>query len=240
MKMDMQIFNNNEFGEVRAIEKDGEPWFVAKDICDCLGYIDTESALRKLDTDEKLTRKLYASGQNREMSLINESGLYSLVLRSNKPEAKKFKKWVTSEVLPSIRKTGQYAAPQTYEEVMANALALADKKVRELKDKIAKDRPAVTFSNAVQGSDNAILVRAFAKILANSGVITGQNRLYQWFRDNAYLNRNNEPYQAYIERGLFEVVERVLGDGSQTFTVRTTKVTGKGQVYFTNKLISED
>lgn len=252
---DLQIFNNPEFGAIRTIEKDGEPWFVGKDVAVVLGYGDTDQALRKhIDDEDKLTRRFDGSGQNRQMTIINESGLYSLVLSSKLPTAKKFKRWVTNEVIPSIRKHGAYMTPETLEKVLlspdtlmqlAQNLKDEQEKRKVLETKIEQDKPKVLFADAVASAKTSILIGELAKLLKQNGVDIGQNRLFEWMRQNGYLIRRqgsdyNMPTQRSMEQGLFEIKETTVvhADG-HTHINKTPKVTGKGQAYFVTLFLKE-
>lgn len=248
---EMQIFKNDNFGKIRATEIDGEPWFVGKDIAIALGYKDTSDALKKhVDEDDKLTRRFADSGQNREMYVVNESGLYSLILGSKLPTAKKFKRWVTSEVLPAIRRHGAYMTDEKAFDVTHNSSGLADllqQAADQLKQKdiqIERMKPKALFADAVATADTSILVGQLAKILRQNGVQIGQNRLFNWLRENGYLgktgNNRNLPTQRAMDLGLFEIKESTFQnpDGSVRIT-RTPKVTGKGQIYFIEKLCGD-
>ena len=247
----LQIFSNEEFGEIRTVTIDGEPWFVGKDVAASLGYGDTDQAIRKHVTeDDKLSRRFDGSGQNRNMTIINESGLYSLILSSKLESAKKFKHWVTSEVLPSIRKHGMYAVDDLLNNPdMAIKAFTALKEEREknklLQEDVKRMKPKEIFADAVSTSHTSILIGDLAKILKQNGVQTGQKRLFEWMRENGYLiKRNgadrNMPTQRSMDQGLFEVKESTVNnpDGSVRIN-RTTKVTGKGQQYFINKLLQQ-
>ena len=250
---ELQIFNSDEFGEIRTVTIDNEPWFVGKDVALALGYKDTSDALKKhVSEEDKLTRRFADSGQNREMYIINESGLYALIFGSKLESAQRFKHWVTSEVLPSIRKHGGYIAGQesmTDDELLAKALLVAQSKIAERDRLIAekqKDiermRPKEIFADAVASSKQSILIGQLAKLICQNGHPIGQNRLFEWLRNNGYLmkygSNYNMPMQRYVEQGLFEVKESSVTnpDGSVKLT-RTTKVTGKGQQYFINKFL---
>ena len=246
--MKLELFKNNEFGEVRVLaDERGEPWFVAKDVCDILGLSDVSMSLKKLDEDEKLIQKLFVSGQYRNIWLINESGFYSLVLRSNKPQAKKFKKWVTSEVLPAIRKYGVYATPNTLEEIISNPefgikLLQELKKEREEKEKykseLIKNKPYISFAKQIEAAETSIKIGEWAKMISKKGYVIGRNKLFEWLRDNGYLRSNNEPYQEYIDRGYFEVSEpKIIVTAKGTKEKMTTLITTKGQVALTPKVI---
>lgn len=250
----LQIFNSPEFGQVRTIQQNGEPWFVGKDVAEILGYKDTSDAMKKhVDIEDKLTRRFADSGQNREMYIINESGLYSLILSSKMPKAKEFKRWVTSEVIPAIRKTGGYIAGSenmTDAEIMAKAVLVAqstiqqrDQRIKELESDVAAAKPKVLFADAVSASDSTILIGDLAKILKQNGYNTGQKRLFQWLRDNGYLIKRqgadyNSPTQRSMELGLFRVKETPIihADGHVTVN-KTVKVTPKAQIYFANKFL---
>lgn len=244
---DIKIFKSAEFGSVRTVTIGEEPYFVGKDVAQILGYKDTSDALKKhVDEEDKLTRRFADSGQNREMYIVNESGLYSLILSSKLESSKRFKRWVTSEVLPSIRKSGGYIAGQeqmTDNELMAKALLVAQKQIDERNAQIESMRPKAIFADAVSASDTTILIGELAKLLRQNGVDIGQNRLFSWLRENGYLiKRNgtdyNTPTQKSQELGILSVKETVINhsDGSMKIT-KTTKVTGKGQQYFINKFL---
>lgn len=253
---DLQIFNSPEFGAIRTIEKDGEPWFVGKDVAAILGYGDTDQALRKhIDDEDKLTRRFDGSGQNRQMTIINESGLYSLVLSSKLPTAKKFKRWVTNEVIPSIRKHGAYMTPETLEKVLlspdtlmqlAQNLKDEQEKRKALEAQIESQKPAVLFTGAVETSKTSILIGELAKMLKQNGVNIGQNRLFEWLRQHGYLiKRNgtdyNMPTQRSMDMGLFEIKETTINNPDGSIKInKTSKVTGKGQVYFINLFLNKE
>ena len=245
---ELQIFNYNG-NEVRTIQKDGEPWWVLKDVCNVLDLSDTNKTAERLDVDELTRIKFVAGGQNREMLCINESGLYNVILRSDKPEAKPFRKWVTSEVLPSIRKHGAYMTPQKIEEALLNPdtiiklatnLKAEREKRMELERQAEKDKPLVTFANSVSVAKASILVGELAKLLKQNGIEMGQNRLFTWMRENGYLISRkgadyNMPTQRSMEMELFEIKLTTIshGDGHTSLN-KTPKVTGKGQIYFIN------
>jgi anti-repressor protein len=247
----VEIFRNEQFGEVRAVEIDGVGWLVGKDVAEALGYKDTADAIKAhVEEEDKLTRQITASGQRRNMILINESGLYSLVLSSKLPIAKAFKRWITADVLPSIRKHGLYATANTVENMLSNpdfAIQLLQKYKEEqqqkeaLKHKVEEDKPKVVFAESVTASNTTILIGDLAKIMKQNGIDIGQKRLFEWLRNNGYLIKNgtsrNMPTQKAANMGIFFVRETTVTnpDGSIRVT-RTTKVTGKGQLYFINKL----
>lgn len=240
---ELQIFNNAMFGNVRIILQDNEPWFVAKDICDCLEINNSRQALSRLDDDEKNSVILNdGTAGNPEKSIVNEYGLYSLVLSSRKPEAKEFKRWITHDVLPTLRKTGSYSMniPQTLPEALR---AYADEVEQHNKTKalVEAQRPKVIFADAVSTSDTDILIGDLAKLLNQNGHNIGQNRLFERLRKEGYLisrkgNSYNTPTQKAMELGLFRIKETAIthADGRTTIN-KTPKVTGKGQLYFINR-----
>lgn len=242
---ELQIFNSEEFGAVRTVTIENEPWFVGKDVAVSLGYKDTSDALKKHVADEdKLTRCFADSGQNRQMYIINESGLYALIFGSKLESAKRFKHWVTSEVLPSIRKTGSYQTAQPQgKELLALAVLEAQKTIELQNQEIERMKPKEIFADAVATSHTSILIGDLAKLLKQNGIETGQKRLFEWLRENGYLIKRkdadwNMPTQKAMEMKLFEVKESTVNnpDGSVRIN-KTTKVTGKGQQYFINKFI---
>lgn len=253
---ELEIFNNPEFGQIRATEINGEPYFVGKDIAEALGYAKPENALAAhVDGEDKTTTLIQGTGSNYKTNatVINESGVYSLVFGSQLPKAKEFKHWVTSEVLPTIRKHGAYATPATIESIIADpdngiklltALKEEQEKRKALQTQIAEQKPKVIFAEAVSASKTSILIGDLAKILKQNGIDIGQKRLFAWLRDNGYLikggSSKNMPTQRAMEMGLFVVKEGsyVNGEGVNV-TTKTTKLTGKGQIYFINKFKGE-
>ena len=248
---DIQIFKNEQFGQIRVVERDGEPWFVAVDICGALDIANSRDALTRIDEDEKGVALTDTLGGAQEVAVVNEPGLYSLVLGSRKSEARAFKRWITHEVLPAIRKTGMYATPATVEAMLANPDTMiqvlqAFKDEREqrlaLETRVVADAPKVAFADAVETSTDSCLVGQLAKIIRQNGYEIGANRLFEYLRKEGYLCRagsnRNMPTQRSMEAGWFEVKESVLEnpDGSIR-VVRTPKVTGKGQIYFVNKFL---
>lgn len=253
---EVKIFTNEQFGKVRVVEKNGEPWFVGKDIAQILSYSDTNKAVAvHVDKKDKiLNDKTSSSFGQRGAHLINESGLYSLIMSSKLPQAKQFKHWVTSEVLPSIRKNGGYIADQenlSDMELLAKALIVAqntlaerEKRITDQNKRIEEMRPKEIFADAVSVSKSSILIRELAKILKQNGVNMGQNRLYAWLRNNGFLIKQkgvdyNLPTQKSMNMGLFEIHEKVkCNSTNDTLLYRTTKVTGKGQLYFVDKFLN--
>lgn len=243
---ELQIFKNEEFGEVRTVTIDNEPWFVGKDVAMALGYQNASKALADhVEECDKLNTESLSSLGQRGGWLINESGLYSLIFGSKLESAKRFKHWVTSEVLPSIRKTGGYQmqVPQG-KELLALAVLEAQKTIEEQTAQIERMKPKEIFADAVATSHTAILIGDLAKLLKQNGVETGQKRLFVWMREHGYLIKRkgadwNMPTQKSMEMGLFEVKESTVNnpDGSVRIN-KTTKVTGKGQQYFINKFLA--
>lgn len=247
--MELQIFSNSEFGEIRTITKDNETYFVGKDVAKALGFANPRDAIATHVFDEdKGVDTIDTLGGKQSMTVINESGVYALVFGSRLESAKRFKHWVTSEVLPSIRKNGGYIAGQetmSDDELMAKALMVAQNKITERDKQIERMKPKEIFADAVSASETSILVGDLAKLISQNGYKIGQKRLFEWLRTNNFLikcgSSRNMPQQKYVEQGLFEVKESNLQnpDGSVRIT-RTTKVTGKGQVYFVNKFLSKE
>lgn len=234
---EMIIFRNEDFVEVRIIEIDGEPWFVGKDVASKLGYKDTSDALKNhVDDEDKLTRCFADSGQNREMYIINESGLYSLVLSSKLESAKKFKRWITSEVIPQIRKTGAYHVPQTYAEALR---ALADKaeRMEALQKQNQMMQPKADFFDAVTDSKTAIPIGDVAKIL-DIGI--GRNKLFEFLRQKNILTADNRPYQKYIDSGYFRVIEQKYEVNGEVRINIKTLVFQKGIDWIRKQLVKEN
>ncbi len=247
----LQVITEREIlGQEFKIYGDSEnSLFLAKDVAMLIEHSDVSTMLRTVNEDEKLTQTMFVSGQNRDCWFLTEDGLYEVLLQSRKPIAKEFKKQV-KQILHEIRRHGVYATPQTLDAMLADpdlAIRLFSElktermKVVALKEKVAEDKPRVLFANAVEASHTSILIGDLAKILKQNGREIGQNRLFEWLRGNGYLmkfgERHNMPTQRSMEAGLFEVKESTINnpDGSVRIT-KTTKVTGKGQVYFVNLL----
>lgn len=237
------VFRNEQFGQVRTTIRGGEPWFVAADVCKALDIDPT--ATRRLDEDEKITLRLTQGESNRTSSatIVNEPGLYALVLGSRKPEARAFKRWITHEVIPSIRKSGGYIAGQedmSDADLMAKALLVAQRQIEQRDAQITEMQPKALFADAVNASKTSILVNEMAKLLRQNGVAIGEKKLFKILRGNGYLCSKGElhncPTQRAMDMGLFEIKETAIttSDGSVILR-RTPKVTGKGQVYFINK-----
>lgn len=246
---ELQVFKNQEFGSVRTLTINDEPWFVGKDVADVLGYSNSRKALNDhVDAEDKevLTSRnvTLKNIPNRGITVVNESGLYSLILSSKLPSAKKFKRWVTSEVLPALRKTGQYQVKElSGQELMAKALIEAQSVLAAKDKQIEEMKPKVVFADAVATSHTSILVGELAKILKQNGIDMGQKRLFAWLRENGFLIKRkgtdyNMPTQKAMDLGLFEIKEGSYVNGSGVnITTKTPKVTGKGQQYFINKFL---
>lgn len=246
---ELTVFNNEEFGEIRTMTIEGEPWFVAADVCRALDLSNPTIATNRLDEDERAKFNL---GRQGDGTIINESGLYSLVLGSRKPEAKAFKRWITHDIIPTIRKTGGYVNDtaqfvESYfgqlEPNQKHALTMMFDESKRMSAQLKEQAPKVLFANAVETAHNSILIGDLAKIIRQNGVDIGQKRLFEWLRQNGYLIKDgqskNMPTQKAMEMSLFEVKESTINnpDGSVRIT-RTTKVTGKGQTYFVKKFLS--
>ena len=254
MNNEIKVFSNEEFGSIRRVEIDGEYWLSGKDVAQVLGYSNPQKAVRDHVDEEDKTVNDSFTVNGTHIALINESGLYSLVLSSKLPSAKKFKRWVTSEVLPSVRKHGAYMTPETLEAAILNpdylikvatALKQETEKRKALESKVQADAPKVLFADSVAASTSTILISELAKILRQNGVNTGEKRLFRWMRENGYLvKRNgtdyNMPTQLSMELGILKVKETVVchSDGHTSIS-KTPKVTGKGQTYFLNKFLGE-
>lgn len=261
MSNEIQIFSNPQFGEIRtAINESNEPMFCASDVCNALGYCNSRDAVsRHVDEGDVAKRDTPTKSGIQAMTYVNESGLYSLIFGSKLESARQFKKWVTSDILPSIRKHGGYLTPQKIEDALLNpdvlirlATDLKEERQKRLEAERAKmiaektnaeNAPKVMFADAIIASNTSCLVGELAKILTQNGYKIGQNRLFRWLRENDYLGKHGErrniPNQQYVEQGLFELKKGVHSgnDGVMRTTV-TPKVTTKGQQYFINKFLS--
>lgn len=244
----LQIFKNTEFGEIRTITIGNEPWFVGKDVAEVLGYTNPQKAVRDhIDDEDKTVNDLFSVNGTKGV-LINESGLYSLILSSKLPKAKEFKRWVTSEVLPAIRKHGVYAVDEVLNNPDMLIAALTELKTErakraELEAENTEMKPHAILGKAITTANTSILIGDFAKILRQNGVNIGAKRLFQWLREHGYLIRRkgsdwNMPTQKSVELKLFEIKESVHIDGNgYNIIARTPKITGRGQSYFVNKFL---
>lgn len=243
----IQIFEYQN-NKVRTVDVDGEAWFVLKDVCEVLHLGTTAKVAERLDDDEKGMNQIHTPGGTQNVTVVNESGLYHVILRSDKPEAAPFRRWVTNDVLPTIRKTGSYNAPQlTRSQLLATALIAAHEELEEKDKQIAELTPKGVFADAVSASSQSILVGELAKLLSQNGINIGQNRLFAWLRENGYLIKDkkrtdyNMPTQKSMELRLFEIKETSIAhsDGHTSIN-KTPKVTGIGQVYFVNLFLKTE
>lgn len=248
MENEIKIFENEEFGKIRTVIKYGEPWFVLADICKILEISNSRMVAGRLDAEELMSVKLTSGGQRREMTAVSESGLYAVILRSDKPQAKPFRKWVTTEILPTIRRTGGYVANEDMfienylpflEEPYQGLFRLQMMAINQLNERIRHDQPLVEFANQVLNTDNLIDMNAMAKLAAEENIPIGRNRLFKWLMKNGIIMSDNLPYQKYIDRGYFSVKETVFETASMMKTCQQTYVTGKGQAYIIGRLRKE-
>lgn len=252
---ELQIFNHPDFGQIRTVTINDEPWLVGKDVAQVLGYKNPQEAIRThVDPEDKGVSEILTPGGKQQIPVINESGLYSLILSSKLPGAKKFKHWVTSEVLPSIRKHGAYMTPETLQAAILNPDTMIElcRRLKEeqerataLQEENTSMRPKALFADSVAASGSTILVGELAKILRQNGVDMGEKRLFGWMRENGYLIKRkgtdyNMPTQKSMEQGLFKIKETVIShsDG-HTSVNKTPKITGKGQQYFINLFLEK-
>jgi anti-repressor protein len=257
---DIQVFNNPQFGAVRTAGTADNPMFCLADVCQAIGIANARNVKGRLEEDDvHLVDTIDNLGRTQQVTFVTESGLYDVIIRSDSEQAKPFRKWVTSEVLPSIRKHGMYATGETIESILnnpENAIVILQAMQKERKERIAaqqqvekleaqaiEDKPKIIYADAVKGSTSSCLIGELAKMIAQNGYPIGEKRLFQWLRDNHYLcsygERFNQPYQQYIEQGLFTMKQNVFSVDGEMRTRNTTKVTGKGQIYFINKFIGE-
>lgn len=253
---ELKIFQNSEFGEIRTITKNNEPWFVAIDVCNALDLKNPTVSVGRLDEDE--VTKFNLGGLSGESNIVSEYGLYNLILASRKKEAKKFKRWITHEVIPTIRKHGAYMSSEVIEKTLSDpdylirlATNLKEEKAKRAlaEAQIERDKPKVLFADTVSSSNKSCLVGELAKLISQEAIRRGeidkkigQNNLFAWMRSNGYLcksgERKNQPLQQYVEQGLFELKKGSYVDSNgSNITTTTTKVTGKGQIYFVNKFL---
>jgi anti-repressor protein len=242
----IQIFNHPQFGDIRTTGTPDNPEFCAMDLCRALGYSNGRDAVAKHVDDDDVAKRDTADsiGRTQQLTYVNESGMYSLVLGSKLESAKKFKHWVTSEVLPAIRKSGTYSVEQLSRKQLALMVVQAEEEKERLAlenkqqaNQLEEQKPKVTFADAIIGSNTYIIIRDLAKLIQQNGYEIGEKRLYQWLRDNKYLTLDNKPMQRYIEQGLFFIAEGTHSENGVMKAHMTTKVTPKGQQYFINKFI---
>ena len=241
MANEIKIFENEEFGSVRTMEINGEPYFVGKDVATILGYVKPENAIANhVDDEDKTTTLIQGTGSNYKSNavIINESGLYSLILSSKLPKAKEFKHWVTSEILPSIRKTGGYSIqskPDSY--MIEDPIARAKRWIEEqeekrlLEVKIEEQKPLVEYAEHIQASKDVIDMKSMAKLASKNGIKIGRNKLFSFLRDRKILDRENIPYANYMDKEWFQVVESPYTfNNGDVKIIRTTLVSPKGQI----------
>ena len=246
---EIQIFEKEEFGRIRLLLIDSEPWFIGKDVAEILGYAKARNAITAHVDEEDRTHALIQGGCStglQDTLLINESGLYSLILSSKLPGAKAFKRWVTSEVLPTIRRTGGYVNDEelflsTYmpyaDDATKRLFRMSLQQIRRLNEKIEHDRPLIDFANHVAETSGLIDMNTMAKLAEKESIKIGRNRLFVWLRRKGVLMSNNLPYQKYIDAGYFQVKEPP--SATMPFPFRQTFVTGKGQIYLIRRLRAE-
>lgn len=243
MTNDIQLFHSDQFGDVRALSVDGEPWFVATDVAKALGFRNAPDMTRSLDDDEKGYAHLRTPGGVQKVSIITEAGLYQAIFGSRAKSVHSFKRWVTHEVLPALRRDGAYVASDGTEDdatLMARALLAANRTIERNRRELDELRPKALFADAVAASDGTCLVGELAKMLRQNGVEVGQNRLFAMLREDGYLGKSgcnrNVPTQRAMELGLFRIKETAVTHSDGHVTVnRTPKVTGKGQRYFVER-----
>ncbi|QPR70556.1 phage antirepressor KilAC domain-containing protein (plasmid) [Bacillus licheniformis] len=263
---ELQKVFNYEGREVRTVVKDGEPWFVAKDVCNVLEIGNSRQALARLDDDESMSFQMthpQSPSKTIMMQAVNEAGLYTLILGSRKPEAKQFKRWVTHEVIPLIRRNGVYMTPDTLEQVLTNPDTLiqlatnlkaeqqkrkeAEKQKMIAEKQLEKAQPHIEFSKAFRGAETAVEIGVLAKVLASNGVDIGRNRLFEWLREKGYMHyiyvdgvRYNVPTQKAIENGWIIQTQRIITRSSRDMITLKAMVTPKGQQYIFNKLMGQN
>ena len=236
----IKIFENEKFGKIRTLIINGDPWFILADICKVLEISNSRMVGGRLDEDELMSVRLTSGGQRREMTAVSESGLYDVILRSDKPQAKPFRKWVTTEILPTIRRTGGYVGNEDMfvesylpfaDDAVKNLFRLNLMTIRQLNEKIRRDEPLVQFANQVADTENVIDIGKMAKLANEENIRIGRNTLFRWLKGRKILMSNNIPYQQFIDRGYFVVKESVYEQHGMQKTYQQTYVTGKGQQY---------
>ena len=236
----IQIFESNQFGQLRGTNINGEAWLMATDVARRLGYTNPQKAIRDhVDTEDKTLNESFTVNGTTPI-LINESGLYSLILSSKLPQAREFKRWVTSEVLPQIRKTGGYIPVKAEDDektIMAKAMEIMNRTLAQKDAILEAQKPKVAFANAVTTGDGCILISEMAKLLTRNGYVMGRTRFFRWLRENGYIfKKSTEPIQKWVEMGIFATSVTVIHTNHGAEERVTTKVTGKGQEYFLRML----
>ena len=261
MENQVTIFSNPQFGSIRTAGTTDEPLFCLSDVCDAIGINNSRAVKHRLgDDDVSLIDTIDNLGRTQQVTFVTESGLYDVIIRSDSEKAKPFRKWVTSEVLPTIRKHGMYATAEKIEQMLQDPENMikvlttlkeereqriaAEAKVAQLQAINDEQKTKVVFADAVIGSEGACLISELAKILAQNGVKVGGNRLFEWMRAHHYLGSSgafyNKPNQRYVEQGLFELKKNTFSVNGVMQTTTTTKVTAKGQHYFINIFLSHE
>lgn len=248
---EITIFQNEQFGSIRTAGTPDEPLFCASDVCKALGYVNSRKAVADHCDEGDVTKRdiIDNLGREQQAAFINESGLYGLIFGSKLETARQFKKWVTSEVLPAIRKTGSYTARKMSRKELAQMIIQQEEEMemlrlenKQMDEQLTEQKPKVVFADAIVGSNSSCLIGELAKIITQNGHEIGQNRLFAWMRANHYLGTIGEyyniPCQKYLEMGLFELKKNVHSQNGQMVTTITPKVTGKGQQYFVNKFLA--
>ena len=240
MMNQIKIFESPEFGKIRTVtDEKGEPWFCLKDVCEVLG-LKQNGVVMRLEKGVISTEPLSTRGGTQMVNFVSEDGLYDVILDSRKPSAKQFRKWVTSEVLPQIRKTGGYIPVNVKDDettIMAKALEIMNRTLAQKDAILEAQKPKVAFADAVTTGDGCILISEMAKLLTRNGYVTGRTRFFRWLRENGYIfKKSTEPIQKWVEMGIFATSVTVINTHHGAEERVTTKVTGKGQEYFLSKL----
>lgn len=243
------IFNNENFGSITTVMIEDNPWFVGNDVAKALGYTNYRNAVSKhVDNDDKLRTQIEYAGQQRQIMLVNESGMYALIFGSKLDKAKEFKHWVTSEVLPQIRKTGGYIPIEKDDDdltimakalnIMQNTLTQKDELLAQKEEVISQQKPLVDFANTVSATPTMVDMKTMAKLLEkeNQDIHMGRNKLFAWLRKEGYLMSDNTPYERYVKQGIFKLTESEVETKNGNKLITKTYVTGKGQLYLAKKL----
>ena len=243
MRYEMKIFESPEFGRIRTVSDErGEPWFCLSDVCKVLG-LKQNGVVMRLEKGVISTEPLSTRGGTQMANFVNEDGLYDVILDSRKPSARAFRKWVTSEVLPQIRRTGGYIPLEEQDDektILAKAVRILNRTLEQKEELLEAQRPKVEFADALTTGDGCILMSELAKLLTRNGFVTGRTRLYRWMREHGYIfKRSTEPIQMWVERGIFAQSVTVIKTNHGSEERVTTKVTGKGQEYFLRLLCNQ-
>lgn len=247
---EVQIFKSEQFGEIRTAGTADNPLFCLNDVCAAVGISNPRNVKSRLDEEDVRLVDTPTNGGIQQITFVTESGLYETIIRSDSENAKPFRRWVTREVLPAIRKTGSYTARQMSRKELAQMIIQQEEEMEVLRlenkqkdEQLTEQKPKVVFADAIVGSKSSCLIGELAKIITQNGYEIGQNRLFAWMRENHYLGTIGEyyniPCQKYLEQGLFELKKNVHSQNGQMVTTITPKVTGKGQQYFINKFLGK-